>query len=140
MGFSMKPNLNFRHVTNEFDAYLYTNSEGFRTSQSHEEYSTVKDNSRFRILLLGPSFAFGWGVNYEDTFAKQLEDNLAASGFASGRKIAVINAGVPAMPPANQLNWSDSYGQKYSPDLVGTFLSQSVSENQLGIASSRSKL
>jgi hypothetical protein len=122
MGCSVKPNLSFHHATNEFDSYLYTNGEGFRTSQSHEEYSLSKDNSRYRILLLGPSFAFGWGVNYEDTFANQLKNYLEAGGFAKGRKIEVINAGVPAIPAANQLNWFDSYGQKFSPDLVVQFI------------------
>ena len=122
MGYSVKPNLSFHHATNEFDSYLYTNSEGFRTSQSHEEYSLSKDNSRYRILLLGPSFAFGWGVNYEDTFANQLKNYLEAGGFAGGRKIEVINAGVPSIPAANQLNWFDSYGQKFSPDLVVQFI------------------
>lgn len=122
MGYSVKPNLSFHHATNEFYSYLYTNSEGFRTSQSHEEYAPSKDNSRYRVLLLGPSFAFGWGVNYEDTFANQLKTFLQAGGFAGGRKIEVINAGVPAIPAANQLNWFDSYGQKFSPDLVVQFI------------------
>jgi hypothetical protein len=118
MVYSVKSNLTYHHATNEFDSYLYTNGEGFRTSRFHEEYSLGKDDSRFRILLLGPSFAFGWGVNYEDTFANQLKNYLGAGGFAAGREIEVINAGVPSLAPMNQLNWFDNYGKKYSPDLV----------------------
>jgi lysophospholipase L1-like esterase len=122
MGYSVKPNLSFHHATNEFDSYIYTNSEGIRTSRSREEYSLSKENSRYRILLLGPSFAFGWGVNHQDTFANQLKNDLEARGFAKGRKIEVINAGVPAIPPLNQLNWFDGPGQRYSPDLVVQFI------------------
>jgi hypothetical protein len=129
MVYSVKPNLTFHHVTSEFDSYLYTNSEGFRTSRFHEEYSLSKEDSRFRVLLLGPSFAFGWGVNYEDTFANQLKNYLEAGGFAGGRKIEVINASVPAMPPSNQLNWFDNYGKKYSPDLVVQFIYGGMSVN-----------
>lgn len=122
MVYSVKSNLTYHHATNEFDSYLYTNSEGFRTSRFHEEYSLDKDDSRFRILLLGPSFAFGWGVNYEDAFANQLKNYLEAGGFAAGRKVEVINAGVPSIPSSNQLNWFENYGKKYSPDLVVQFV------------------
>lgn len=121
MVYSVKPNLNYHHATNEFDSYLYTNGEGFRTSRLHEEYSLDGGDPRFRILLLGPSFAFGWGVNHEDTFANQLKNYLEAGGFAAGRKIEVINAGVPSIAASNQLNWFENYGRKYSPDLVVQF-------------------
>lgn len=122
MGYAVKANLSFHHVTNEFDTHLYTNGEGFRTSQAHEEYSIPSDQSRFRVMLLGPSFAFGWGVNNEDSFAEQLKKNLAAEQFATGRLIEIVNAGVPAAAPANQLKWFENYGQRYSPDLVIQFV------------------
>ena len=117
-GFGVKPNLSFLHRTNEFNTVLHTNSKGFRVSARHEEYSPRKDPSKFRILLLGPSFAFGWGVNYEDTFGVILRRLLEENDFIPGKSIEVINAGVPALGPGPQLTWYEHVGRTYHPDLV----------------------
>lgn len=122
MGFGVKKNLSYHHTTGEFDTYVFTNGEGFRTSSAHEEYPVQKQASKLRIMLLGPSFAFGWGVNFEETFAHQLSKLLSDSRKASGQDVEMINAGVPAMPPVNQLHWYDKYGKKYGPDLVIQFI------------------
>jgi hypothetical protein len=81
-----------------------------------------KDPSKYRILLLGPSFAFGWAVNHEDAFATLLKEDLEAARFESGRPIEVINRGVPALPPANNLAWYKNVGKLYQPDLVVQFV------------------
>ena len=121
-GWTNRPNLSFRHVTPEFAADLHTNSKSFRVSKEHEEYSRDKPSGTFRILLLGPSFAFGWGVNYEETFGVEIQRILEESHFASGRSIEVLNHGVPALPAANQLEWFRQIGKDYSPDLVIHFV------------------
>ena len=121
-GFGVKPNLSFPHRTNEFNVVLHTNSKGFRVSARHEEYKLGKDPARFRILLLGPSFPFGWGVNYEDTFGVALQRLLDEKGFAPGKSAEVINAGVPALPPGPQLSWYEQAGKGYHPDLVVQFI------------------
>ena len=71
---------------------------------------------------LGPSFAFGWGVDYEQSFAGVLEKLLQDRGFAGGKKIEIINAGIPAMPVAPQLVWFEHVGNAYAPDLVIQFV------------------
>ena len=104
MGFGVKRNLEFHHVTGEFDIMLYTNEDGFRTSASREKHELPKPSSKFRVLLMGPSFAFGWGVNHEATVAHLLQNRLVDTRLTGGREIEVINAGVPAIPLPNQLN------------------------------------
>jgi lysophospholipase L1-like esterase len=117
-GWTNQPNLQYRHVTPEFEVDLHTNSQGFRVSSKHEEYQVAKSKNTYRILLLGPSFTFGWGVNFEDTFGAQLQHILAQHGYAEGQKIEVLNHGVPAWPAAHQLEWFRRMGKDYSPDLV----------------------
>lgn len=130
MGFSVKRDLEFHHVTGEFDTFLHTNHEGFRTSSAHEEYAIPKPAAKFRVMLLGPSFAFGWGVNEEDTFARQLSEKLRDAALAGGREVEVINAGVPAVPPANQLQWYERYGRRFAPDMVIQFIYGSMWVNE----------
>lgn len=137
-GWRAKPDMSYRHSTNEFSVDLHTNNEGFRVSSEHEEYPIEKDPAKYRIMLLGPSFAFGWAVNHEDTFAKLLRDDLEKARFENGRPIEVINRGVPALPVANNLAWYKNVGKGYSPDLVIQFVYGSmavdnrfVSENKV---------
>jgi len=117
-GWTNRPNLSYRHVTPEFAVDLHTNSQGFRVSQRHEEYSVEKPPHTYRILVLGPSFAYGWGVDFEDTFGVQLQAMLVARGWAAGRSIEVLNHGVPGLPPVNEFDWFRNSGVDYSPDLV----------------------
>jgi hypothetical protein len=73
-------------------------------------------------MLLGPSFAFGWAVDYEDTFAVKLKEILKKSNYNARRDIAIINAGVPSLSAFRQLNWFKNKGREYNPDLVIQFI------------------
>ena len=130
-GWTNRPSFSYRHVTPEFAVDLHTNSQGFRVSALGEEYSRTKPPGTFRILLLGPSFAYGWGVNFEDTFGVQLQRILEESQVASGHSIEVLNHGVPALPAANQLDWFRQVGKDYSPDLVIYFVYASLEVSPL---------
>lgn len=117
-GFWNKPHLSMVHNTNEFRTTIFTNSQGFRVSEQREEYPLAKPPATCRVLLLGPSFAFGWGVNYEETLAARLENLLEQGRFSGGRNVEVINAGVPSLPTSSQLNWFKHKGREYQPDVV----------------------
>jgi hypothetical protein len=81
-------------------------------------------------MILGPSFAFGWGVNYESSFAGVLQQLLRERGFAGDKKIEIINAGVPAMLPTPQLRWFEQVGKGYAPDLVIQFVYGSMADDK----------
>ncbi|MBX3354594.1 MAG: hypothetical protein KF724_02725 [Phycisphaeraceae bacterium] len=120
-GYWNKPLLSYHHQTHEFDVMLYTNEQGFRSSKAQAPVSYERTPGVERILLLGPSFAFGWGVNYEDTFAVFLANALSQAKGAPG-SVEVINAGVPAQGPAAQLAWFRAEGEKYRPDIAMQFV------------------
>jgi hypothetical protein len=119
--YGIKPNLNRAHRTPEYNVVIHTNSQGFRCSPAHEEYSFDADPNRCRVMLLGPSFAFAWGVNYEDSFAARLAEDLTKSKFANGKRIEIVNRGVPGIAPVRNLNWFKHVGVKYQPDLLIQF-------------------
>jgi hypothetical protein len=121
-GYGNRPSLSFDHRTNEFHAHYYVNQAGFRVSRPDLEYTQAKPSNTYRILLLGPSFAYGWGVDYELSFAGVLQRLLQERGFAGNKKIELINAGIPAMPLAPQLEWFEHVGKRYAPDLVIQFV------------------
>ncbi len=66
------------------------NSLGYRDDEFNNA-ATIK------ILCLGDSVAFGWGVHDpKDTYAEQLEKILSDKGVASKRTVEVFNAGIPS--------------------------------------------
>jgi lysophospholipase L1-like esterase len=79
-----------------------TNSKGFRGPELNET------KNGFRILCLGDSVTFGWGVAEKDSYPALLRKNLG---------IEVINAGVPAMKPRHIAQWSKQLAS-LDPDVV----------------------
>jgi hypothetical protein len=141
-GFFNRPNLDVEHTTSEFRSRIFTNSEGLRVPRRTMEYEHAKASDAMRVLLLGPSFAFGWGVNYEQSFAARLAEWL---------DIEVINAGVPALGPFPQLKWYEAIGRSYevdaviqivhgSPEVSRTFDNYSVDERGYLVANDRTAL
>jgi lysophospholipase L1-like esterase len=66
-----------------------TNSLGLRGP----ELSTDRPAGTWRILCLGESPTFGWGVEEEDRYSDRLREKLAAAGVGGG-KVEVVNSGV----------------------------------------------
>jgi hypothetical protein len=65
-----------------------TNEYGLRTPEIDEA-----DRDVVRLLVVGDSFAFGWGVADHEAFPQRL-DELLRERYA-GRRVEVVNAGVP---------------------------------------------
>jgi SGNH hydrolase-like domain, acetyltransferase AlgX len=125
-GYGNQPDLSFDHRTNEFRAHYYVNQAGFRVPRLDVEYTFAKPSNTYRIILLGPSFAYGWGVDYERSFAGLLPQLLKERAFADSKEIELINAGIPGMPMAPQVVWFEAVGRRYAPDLVIQFVYGSV--------------
>ena len=79
-----------------------TNSLGFRDDP-------VIENPTFRIVCVGDSVTFGWGVAAEQAYPAQLESQLG---------IDVINTGVPALKPNHIEKYLIGFLDILKPDIV----------------------
>ena len=69
---------------------------------------------KLRILMLGDSVTFGWGVAEENTVARLLEDRINQNGGAA----EVINSGVGNYNTDMEIEYFQKTGLKYQPDIV----------------------
>jgi lysophospholipase L1-like esterase len=88
------------------NANVRINSDGFRD----REYSLAK-NDKYRIIFLGDSLTFGWGVEEEDTFANILEEKLNHL-----RPTEIINFGTGNYNTEQEVNLFLEKGLRYRPD------------------------
>ena len=101
-----------RLATDEFDTTISINSRGYRG----DEFAAEKDDT-FRILVIGDSFTFGWGVDDHETYAYRLQQLLASRH--PSRRIEIINAGFAAgYSPDTYYLYLKREGLALDPDLV----------------------
>jgi len=106
--YELRPNLRGRFVGQP----LFINSQGLHDY----EYSRRKPAGTFRIVGVGDSSLFGWGVPFEESGLKVLERRLNAQSRA--RKFEVIDF---AAPGYNTVMEAETFVQRcldYAPDLV----------------------
>lgn len=118
--FELLPNVNRVHIgnTHEFSYTVRTNSLGYRMN----EFSQVKADDEFRILMLGDSMTFGYGVEVEDNFPSKLETKLnkylKLNGVES-KKVKIINAGfADGKSPDTYYLYLKKVGLDLNPDLI----------------------
>lgn len=88
------PDSRFRLKTSEFDFEANVNSLGFRDRPFHAGSSSVT-----RIVAIGDSFTYGWGVQDSEPWPKALERDLLARGMA----VEIANLGRPGAGPDQYL-------------------------------------
>lgn len=99
-----------RHFqTPEFSFTVKTNSLGFRD----REFSDQK-NARIRILALGDSFTYGWGVEIDQSWPKILEQRLRSAGLDA----EVANLGKPAGSPRSYADIAEKAVPALKPDIL----------------------
>jgi len=106
LGWSQRPQASTVVEHPRFTSHVRINSGGLRD----KEYPYLRSPGIKRILVLGDSFSWGWGVEAEETFPDLLEGAL--------HNVEVINAGVPGYSTDQELIWLEREGLKYQPDLV----------------------
>jgi lysophospholipase L1-like esterase len=72
----------------------------------------------YRILVVGDSVAFGWGVEEEDAFPRRLERALQGQHRQDGRSYEVVNGGSPGWGLPEEYFWLRDRGMAFEPDLV----------------------
>ncbi len=74
-----------------------------------------KADDEYRILALGDSVTFGWGVDQDKTFAARLESLLQSRLH---RTVRVINSGVGGYNTVQEVTYFKQEGIDLQPDLV----------------------
>lgn len=92
---------------------VHINSQGTRGS----EFLPEKPTGTLRILSLGDSRTFGWGLADEETFSRQLE-RLLQKHLGTDKKVEVINAGVNAWSFPQMLVFYRDFAAAWKPDVV----------------------
>lgn len=131
-----KPNYRGRmKVKNQFDVTLSTNTQGFR---GINDVAISRTAGIQRLLFMGDSFPFGWGVDDEDAYPHQvgviLENSL-------GHSVEIVNASVYGFNIVEYGEWFNRV-KKYMPDvfILGftlendfniTKIKTSVNENEI---------
>jgi len=106
LGWWYKPNAQATTNTVGYEVEYKINSKRLRD----DETSYVKPNGIFRIVLVGDSNTFGFGVPIEKHFSKLLEGYF--------KNVEVINMGVAGFGVDQELLMLQYEGMKYQPDLV----------------------
>lgn len=89
IGWSIAPNARTWHAALDFGLWVQTDALGLRAPIDERRAASQREGGQ-RILVLGDSFAFGWGVPDDRMFSSELERQLAARGHYTVR-----TAGVP---------------------------------------------
>lgn len=110
LGFTMKPNFCGKLEGSEFQNSVNTNSAGFRDSR---EFTREKSDS-VRIFGLGDSFAFGWGVEQQQTYLSLLQQELKDRTDAT---VDAFNLGVWGYGTLQEIKVFNLF-RDYKPDLV----------------------
>ncbi|MEK6760731.1 MAG: SGNH/GDSL hydrolase family protein [Nanoarchaeota archaeon] len=111
-GWKLIPNYTgcrYQPDTNKIISKIH-NSNGLRMSK---EISYEKGNKK-RVLLLGDSFVYGFGLNDSETIAVKLQEDL-------GENYEVINMGVDGYGTGQEILQFYEEGLKYDPDIVLLF-------------------
>ena len=108
IGWVLSPGFKGTHVR---DTQVEINSIGLRDHEVGE-----KGCAELRILSLGDSYAFGYGVELEETYAKVLME-LFRDHF-EGADISVINGGVIAYDTNQMIMEFDRLAEHIDPDFV----------------------
>ena len=124
LGWAHKPNRKGRFDREDFSIQVNINSDKLRD----DEYSLERTGKK-RMLVLGDSFGWGWGVDLKDRFSEILEQRHA--------DWEIINASVAGYSTDQEYLYLKERGIEYSPDVVlllvyeNDFYGNTVSEHNL---------
>ena len=107
----LKPNQNC--YTKVDHKPVHINSHGTRGP----EFQVPKPPNTVRIVSLGDSRTFGWGLTEAETYSHRLQENLQ-SKLGAAKRVEVINAGVNGWSFPQTLVYFRDTALGYQPDIV----------------------
>lgn len=126
--YALKPNSRGRIVTPEFTIGIDINSHGYRGKEFE-----IEKSGQFRILAIGDSFTYGYGVSTAQSYPEQLVDRLRQQFGVE--KIEAINAGFAACYyPDTYYLYLKEEGLKLDQDLIliGFFIGNDIDHEAIG--------
>jgi len=119
----LKPSNRVEHTVEGMRVEYTINSQGFRDRIDH---SHRMDENQTRVLVLGDSFTFGFGVPYEFTWPVVFERLLLDHGYY----VDVIKTGVLGFNTRKELRYLERLLPEYQPDIVIlAFMAHDIFEN-----------
>ncbi|MCX5758917.1 MAG: GDSL-type esterase/lipase family protein [Candidatus Hydrogenedentes bacterium] len=109
------PNSEHSFETCDFKYTAHINSLGLRDREIGP-----KKPGTFRIAMIGDSFTYGMGVDIEQAWIKQLEQNLQKAGY----DVEVINVGKPGAGPPFFAEMAEKAVPILQPDLISVSMLQ----------------
>lgn len=101
-------------ATQRHGVEVVTNSAGFRD----HEFPKPGSARRPRIVVLGDSVAWGWGVPMDRAFPQLLEERLARRSLTAGEGPVVYNLGVDGYSTRKEIRLLETVGLALDPDLI----------------------
>jgi lysophospholipase L1-like esterase len=108
LGIEFAPNCEGR-TDGKVDTYFTTNSLGLRDTE-------IENDGAVRILTMGDSCTWGWGLAQEESYPRVLQ-RLLDERFGPGA-YRVINAGIPGTTAYQGLRWLRARGLPLAPAIV----------------------
>jgi lysophospholipase L1-like esterase len=109
--FELRPGAGGR-ISETGEAFYRINADGLRDSV----YARPKPDGVFRIVVMGDSVSFGYGVEEAEAYPQVLEELL--SELVPNSQIEVVNLSVGGYNAYNEAKLLEGVGQSYEPDLV----------------------
>jgi lysophospholipase L1-like esterase len=111
LGMRYVPGAVWRFSHPEYNVVYSINSDGFRDAKQR---SPQKEAGTVRVLLLGDSFTFGQGVDYEQTWPVLAERELERQGLA----VDLVKAGMQGLDTRSELILMRRLVNRYEVDAV----------------------
>lgn len=122
LGIRLRPGFRGEHRTHEFRVPIAINSLGLR----ERELDLSAGGATRRILFLGDSMTYGFGVRAEETYARKLEDHLNPKW-----PVQTVNAAAPSYGTRHEERLAQRLLPVIEPDLVlvNFFFANDLSDN-----------
>ena len=117
LGWRNKPGLKKSANVSNRRINIRINSLGFRSPP----IKRIKPSGTIRIVVLGDSFTWGWGVDQDETYSMVLE-NILNQRKTSNSKFEVINTGVTGYSTDQEYLLLKNEGLNLNPDIVVLFV------------------